>query len=818
MAKLPPNTKTIPTYGHPALGFKDGAAKPYRHVVDNFANAGQDSFSRPPSQDPEMYQLLKNVLVSETGVMLPRWGTTAFYSAVSPFTASYKTLENYQNNNGDRKIISMRCKPPVDATDTSNNEMWVFSEDGTIYDQPFTPVTQRPRIVNSRNYAYFTGENKKWTSTTVGSATKWGIDAPATALHVGTSSATGKNIQKAYPTILLNGWGPNAHVGDYETAGFNLNNDITYAYDTPENAYDQDESTSAATNPTNGTHTHRYSGCIYQFAKQSAWGTPTTLTLNVLVDSAGSGSGYGSVWYSTDSGTTWTQVYKTLSQTKQWFNVTLVPGTDLPENTQVMVFTDSHDDTIQHAYEINLEADLTPVGSSLTTGRTYFVVYMNTLTGHISDLSPASTTTGAVGTTDIPLTQIPVSTDSQVNKKAILATLDGNNEQFLYELVILDNSTTSYTDQVPDTNLSVNQVYLSTDVDGTEHGVPDNTPPPAADGALVCKHKGRLVMGIGRRLFFSKSLDELTTSTGFVAGKYEEAWPADFFIDLSEGAEEVRGLMSYQDTLYVASEKTVRQIRGDSPANFTKPEIIFSSAGVSTQDTWQPIFFEGAPVGTMWLTPDLRVILSDMNSYRDIGTPVQDVLDTIDQSSINSAKGMYFSFGAYSFYILAAPPNILLVYNIRTQKWSQWDLGVVFPGALQNHLKENGASLMLLTDTGSDSVYYFDPTVGTDVGQTFQWQIRTSWLDLGDPSLTKILNEIEIYTADPYPFSGLAVTVEGASAMKDFTSPATIVSNVNPSPAPIALSPNNNIAKIYLGGKTTKYRWYRLTFTLNSNS
>src|SRR2546429_4298334 len=43
--------------------------------------------------------------------------------------------------------------------------------------------------------------------------------------------------------------------------------------------------------------------------------------------------------------------------------------------------------------------------------------------------------------------------------------------------------------------------------------------------------------------------------------------------DISEQAETVVGLLSDGETLWVATERAIRRIIGDSPSNFQKPEI-----------------------------------------------------------------------------------------------------------------------------------------------------------------------------------------------------------------------------------------------------
>jgi hypothetical protein len=448
---------------------------------------------------------------------------------------------------------------------------------------------------------------------------------------------------------------------------------------------------------------------------------------------------------------------------------------------------------------------------TLQSGRNYFVVYQNTTTGHLSDLSPVSASTGPLAAKQVPLSNIPVSGDSQVNQKIILATLDGGDETTLYFLTSLSNATVTYTDNTPDTTLALNQVYASLDDFGISHGCVFNTPPPA--GTVPIKHNGRLFMIYGQMLAVSKSLDEMVTSTGVVAGNYEEAWPSAWQIDISQGSETPRALLSDGTVLYVGDERTVRVIAGDSILNFSEPQLVFNDAGVLSQEVWQRVFKEGQPVGAMWLTPDFRVIQSDFNTYVDVGQGIQDLLSTINTNAVANACAMAVSDGEYDLYILAIPtgsntdPDTLCIYNMRTQTWAVWTLpdpvvgmlyNITASGTIQEILASNGTNKRLWL-TGRN---YSQDRVGvsaTNITST----IRTGWLSLTDHRFRKILNDMDVMTQD----TGLTVTVEGATTVADFTSPISVVSNT-----PLVQGVLG-AWKVYLASSTTKYRFYRFTFT-----
>src|SRR4029077_16866070 len=241
----------------------------------------------------------------------------------------------------------------------------------------------------------------------------------------------------------------------------------------------------------------------------------------------------------------------------------------------------------------------------------------------------------------------------------ILATADGNDETTLFLIGTVPNGTSTFSDTMPDAisptfttgaTLLTQPVYQETDSVGQLHGVANNNPPPTAD--FPVKHKGRLYMALGHNIYFSKSLDDTTTSSGIITGKWEEAWPATNAIDLSEFSETVRALMSDGETLWIATERNIRRLIGDGPLNFQKPEIQFNETGVLNPEVWKVVFYEGQPVGTMWMTPDLRVMSSDFNTYQDVGTPIQDVLNSVNPAALNAAHAVFYSKQAFDLYIL----------------------------------------------------------------------------------------------------------------------------------------------------------------------
>lgn len=446
-----------------------------------------------------------------------------------------------------------------------------------------------------------------------------------------------------------------------------------------------------------------------------------------------------------------------------------------------------------------------------TTGRRYYLVYLNSTKQNFSDISPISLGTGIITNGQISLFNIPVSPDPQVDQKVILATADGGDPSTLYFVGQISNSTTTFSDNTPEAVLILGNIYSQIDVNGNVIGVIGNQPAP--NGSFPILHKGRIFMIVGTQLAFSKALSEVATSTGIIAGRFEEDFPLTYAIDLSPGAENGIGLLSDGYALYIGTEKHVRRLLGDGPLNFQQPNVIFSETGLMTQNVWKIVFLEGTPVGTMWVTPDFRVIGSDFNTYNDVGTSIQATLNTINPAAVNNCWAESITYGPYNFYVLAiatgsnTDPDTVCVYDLHLRKWYIWQFADSFISGIF-YINIAGIPRWLVVDNAGhvrfiDQLGVVDRELSTETAVAITSTIRTTWLELGDPSLRKTMNEIEVATSD----TAMLVTIEGASTQADFTTPNIIVSN-----KPLTLNIFGQL-KVFLSGFPAIYRYYRFTFT-----
>lgn len=799
----------------------------FRVTRSSFWQAGQDSFTSPPAQNPDMFQGLLNVEPILEGDIQRRRGYSLFSNTLPsvPFEDSYAFRSEILNL---RRLVW-----------TSTSTVVATDEAGNVISSPlFTPSlgASAVRMVLSRSYGYFADgiatDYKKWDGTNnTGNLTNWGIAVSAQAGTVsgpnppGTAANQGRTVVGQPAVTWSNPNNIKVADGAFATAVI-----------TPFTGANYGSSQSAFLIATN-----------YSFSGVGAGAQVTGIQVDVkgLQTFQTSAPNTASVFaWLTKDGTNVVGSAKQLSlplsngfiafggPSDSWGQ--LLVGSDVNASTfgVVLEVTAINDDGSLPS-SITFSVDFVQItvfvsGSSITlgspssggitllSGRIYTVAFTNSVAGTVSTVTPFSSSTGPLSNNNQPLTGLPVSTDTQVDQKFLLATADGGDETTLYLVAEITNSATTYTDDMADSQLLLQPIFQQTDVNGNLHGVINNLPPPLL--SFPVKHKGRIFGAVGPTLYFSKNLDDVTTSTGTITSKWEEAFPATYSLDISERAETVSGLLSDGQTLYIATDASIRKLLGDSPDNFQEPEVIFNETGVINQETWQIVFTEGQPVGSMWLTPDSRVMFSDFNSYTDIGTPIQDVLSTINRNAVQgTAHACFVSDGPSEYYMLYIPtgtfttPNTVCVYNLRAKKWCIWKPTDKVTTSLFNIRSDGTPQWLFASQLGP--LYFWDGTTILDqegVSPTgFPVTGTSSWLDFGDPGLTKSLNKVVLDTGDPL----LTIAVSGVKKVSDITSASTLV--IPTTPVQQEAFGDYFIPAV---GQPGGFIWYQLTFNSPATS
>ena len=803
------------------------------HLTRNtFWAAGQDSFTSAPAQNSDLFELLYNVEPVFQGTLKRRRGyqLLSHQSPITPYLLGY----SFRSEN-----LSLR-----ELVWTSKQNVLILNEDGsTAIPTLFTPsmgATFSPRMVLSRSYGYFAdggaSDYLKWDGTNnTGNLTNWGISNQGSSSSSTTLNGPSSVVNQGGGTFPWND-PTNIEVQDsnyatttvvWTSSGITTSSTLLaegFGFSVPSNATITDIAVTIVGYALSGSSP--FSGMLanVNLVKGGAGVGAAGFTGVPPGPSEGSATITGS---SFPSDPLWNSAWTPTDINDPTFGLQI---RFYPENAglggTVGLFIDFVG--VQVFYSTT-GISATPTGSgnvTLLNGRVYSMVYLHSATGTTSDLIPFSITTGPVTSQVIDLSNIPISPDPQVDFKILLATADGGDETTLFFLDEIPNSQTTYTDNTPDALsaavtsgpflLGAN-VYQETQSDGTLHGVANNKVPPQLDFPI--KHKGRIYGSIQNTLFFSKNLVDVTTSTGTITSKWEEAWPASNRLDISETSETIQGLLSDGETLWIGTERCIRRLVGDSPANFQEPEIQFNETGLLNQDVWKVCFSEGQPIGTMWMTPDLRIMASDFNTYQDVGTPVQNILNTLNRNAAVPPHACFYSKGPAEYYLLHIPtgtnasPDTVLVFNMRSKTWCIWMPSDEITASLFL-IDAMGNSRWTFASLTSNFYEWMDGLFQDRVNNTpvlYNAEVLTSWLDFGDSTLRKALNQIIIGTSD----STLKLDIQGA--ITDVQLDAGVSAPMVITNASLTTGPLGDLF-VPLAGSVTKYRWYKFAFKSNVNT
>lgn len=791
----------------------DPATGATRYIRDSFTGTGQVSQILAPATPQDQFSVMQNVMPPVRGVVEKRWGYAPFISTL-PYVPSH--LELYANEAGNpptRKILAMAPGQAIAA----------FNEDGTPYDADVLTMTGPPLSVYSRSTQYFfDGQtlSQKWNGASAAGTSNTGIDINNAT---GTTSNVNVTSLALAETSLSDAGGAHAWSSGGGAASFGINatdgvtvvtnqlNAEAFGFALPGGAPVNTVSMSATfaytdNDPASGDI---FNMMYFQMLKAGVPYGPIQSFPMVR----GTGMVATAFWNLASLGLTLTDVDVNASNfgVAVWCNLFWYDPLNASAWRKQVGFNSGAITLTLNYNATTTSNSITISGTSagnvtLTSGRIYYVVFRNSTTAHMSDLSLPSLSTGAVTAQEINLTGIPQSLDPQVDVKWLLATADAGDETLLYFLAELPNATGSYTDDTDELTLLAGNIVQETDSNGDNIGVADNTPPPVA-GYLPIKHQGRLFLANGGTLYCSKNLQELTTSTGLICGRYEESWPTTNQFDISDDAELIRALVSDGTTLYVCTNRHIRKVTGDSPADFSLTQIALNEAGVANHEAITVVYAAGSPAGAVWVTPDNRVVLSDFNTYQDIGAPIQNVLN-LSNNPLNT-RVTFYSNGAYDICVVALTTGNNLtfaadtwaIYDTRGQTWAVWNLSAR-TNALLFLINQSGIPIWLFADN-SHVIHQLASTFTTDNGSAISSTLTTAMMHLGSPTSRKYLNEVELITAD----ANLHVSVLGADTASELATPNILIANAVPVVSP--LGPY----KVFTAHVSSKYRYYQLSFT-----
>jgi hypothetical protein len=197
----------------------------------------------------------------------------------------------------------------------------------------------------------------------------------------------------------------------------------------------------------------------------------------------------------------------------------------------------------------------------MTADRTYYVTFVNARDQE-SNPSPASNTVDP-NSHKINLTAIPLGATGVTKRRIYALATIGSTTDTWYVGEIENNTTTTFTDDVVDTDLIIGDVLET-----------DNDEP--AKASYILEHKNRLFTANGSLLYFSK-LDK------------PEAFPTDNYILCNDTGDNITGLQLLNDWIVIIKERSVLMVNCDGEPTAWTLKVINDQRGCPYPETIQLI-------------------------------------------------------------------------------------------------------------------------------------------------------------------------------------------------------------------------------------
>lgn len=311
------------------------------------------------------------------------------------------------------------------------------------------------------------------------------------------------------------------------------------------------------------------------------------------------------------------------------------------------------------------------------TGYQWAYAYKNSITGHVSNISPVSASTGPQVNQAFKVNSVE-SPDNQVDTIVWFRNLDGGGDYFRLAEVVLATgqvtfNATTVTLVAGSNNLEIQDNTPDASLDLVTRGPLINGPPPV--GKYVKLVQGRIFIA---GLVGAPSDVVYSGYEQIVIGRPEESFPTFNRLRLSIGAESVVGIGTlHQGAVMFSSTGKMWMLRGaieditlSAPVNFTDvlEELPWTLGCLSH------FAIAETPYGLVWLAGDKTVQFWDGKSEPlDISTAVYPILRTITPGTELQCVGTYFNWLERDWYALtcatngAGTPNTIILWALDTK-------------------------------------------------------------------------------------------------------------------------------------------------------
>lgn len=293
---------------------------------------------------------------------------------------------------------------------------------------------------------------------------------------------------------------------------------------------------------------------------------------------------------------------------------------------------------------------------TLNVGVTVSYAYRNSVTGHVSKMSPASGNSGPTTAPNRTLRlAVTASAQGGVDGIVLFITKDGGSVRTL--LIDSTGAPQVFSNATGNIDVSVANIVYDNNTPETEF----NLPPPAGAYFLFAWQD---------KLFLSDFRDDATKRRQWRYSGYEaipygngyESWPALNIITTPNEGESAKGGIETPNGALFMSDKDSYFLSG-----FPTDKVSGSQNVLQITEHLQPLRWSigtrsiltllSTPYGEMWLDQDKRMRLWTRQGLPvEVGLPIRDQLEAIQDSddARNMAEAVWFQHGQSGFYVLTA--------------------------------------------------------------------------------------------------------------------------------------------------------------------
>lgn len=357
------------------------------------------------------------------------------------------------------------------------------------------------------------------------------------------------------------------------------------------------------------------------------------------------------------------------------------------------------------------------VAGNLVPGDYKYVVTFGSIEADAeSDPSDPITVTVASSSKVVDLSGIPIGTNPRVNRRSIYRSLVDSTGEYFWVADILDNTTTTYQDNVAPANLGRRASF--------SYGVP-----PANVNWMEIFNE-RMFATDGSAVYYSQ------------AEKVEGFDATDELAVYKDDGADIVVLHAFGDRLIIGKTNATHYLTGSDKESFHLGTLSDEHGVVA------PASMVSGENQLFWLSGDRNVYHSNGTSVNSISTlAMRKTLDAVTDAQLPYITATLFP--TLSLYVMSLPSNKVLVYNYKDDRWTTFEhsapavapcaFGTVYQG------DDARAEQVFAVFTDSGHLYeYLERDTWKDDGTAYEWLFKTGVLPIATGGFQATLHKLMV--------------------------------------------------------------------------